>query len=286
MQSVSRRSALLVTRYSLLSLSFAASLFLFGQPVLAAATGDGCGGKAQVSAVTELQQITSSDSSQWSCQKVTPDIAQFSCIDSPQCSGDGVKCCIPGVGAPPGQATTTTPQAKPVKSGLIQLPGCISTGDCSLDEIVQTGAAFANFLFGLSGAVALGILVYAGVLYLTAAGESKKVGKAKEMLMGAAIGLVIVFGANAIIRFVVQSLTQPEGVSACDQLNAKRKEDAAKANKEPPSQLFCTAVPGANQKEIEANAANLGCEPKTLCAPDQGQNARCCPIEPPVPEIK
>lgn len=54
------------------------------------------------------------------------------------------------------------------------------------------------------GVLALGIIVYAGFLWMTA-GDSDRVGKAKKWLLNGVIGLVIVTSAYAIASFAVSS---------------------------------------------------------------------------------
>lgn len=57
-------------------------------------------------------------------------------------------------------------------------------------------------IFGLLGAVAVGMIVYGGVLYLIAGGNDKSVEKAKTVLTSAITGLVIVLLSLAIVDLV------------------------------------------------------------------------------------
>jgi hypothetical protein len=59
---------------------------------------------------------------------------------------------------------------------------------------------------GLLGLVLLGILIYAGFLWMTAQGDDTKVKKAKDMIFQGVIGLIIVVAAYAIADFVIGSL--------------------------------------------------------------------------------
>ena len=58
----------------------------------------------------------------------------------------------------------------------------------------------------VTGIVFLIITVYAGVLYLIAAGDADKVKKAKSMLVTSVIGIVIILTAYALAAFVVGQL--------------------------------------------------------------------------------
>lgn len=56
---------------------------------------------------------------------------------------------------------------------------------------------------GILGVIFLGLTLYAGFLWMTAAGEDKKVKEAKETLVRAVIGMVIVLAAYSITTFVL-----------------------------------------------------------------------------------
>lgn len=61
-------------------------------------------------------------------------------------------------------------------------------------------------LLAFTGMIFLVITVYAGVMYMTAAGDEGKVKKAKSMLSSSIIGLLIVIGAYAFTSFVVEQI--------------------------------------------------------------------------------
>lgn len=63
-----------------------------------------------------------------------------------------------------------------------------------------------EFILGFLGLLFLVIIVYAGVIWTTAQGDTKKVDKAKDMLKNGVIGLAIVFAAYAVEFFVVSAL--------------------------------------------------------------------------------
>ncbi len=63
-----------------------------------------------------------------------------------------------------------------------------------------------NVLLGVLGIVFVVLVVYAGFLYLTSAGEDKGVGKAKKLLTQAVIGLIIIVSAYAISGYVINAL--------------------------------------------------------------------------------
>ncbi len=67
---------------------------------------------------------------------------------------------------------------------------------------------------GLLGVVMVVLIIYAGFLYLTAAGDDKKVDTAKAIIKNAIIGAVLIFTAYAITSFVVGAITGAAGSGA------------------------------------------------------------------------
>jgi len=60
---------------------------------------------------------------------------------------------------------------------------------------------------GLVGVVMVVLIVYAGFLYMTSAGEPAKTATAKKVITQAIIGLLIILSSLAITEFVIRSLT-------------------------------------------------------------------------------
>lgn len=74
----------------------------------------------------------------------------------------------------------------------------------SLDELIQTkGVDLIKFFIGFSAFVSITILVVAGYLFITSAGDAEKVERAQKAITAAIVGLIIVFIARAIVFFVV-----------------------------------------------------------------------------------
>ncbi|MFA4845830.1 MAG: pilin [Patescibacteria group bacterium] len=65
-----------------------------------------------------------------------------------------------------------------------------------------------NVLLSVLGIIFVVLVVYAGFLYLTAAGEDEKVKKAKKLLTQSVIGLVIIIAAYAISSYVIDALSE------------------------------------------------------------------------------
>ncbi|OGL94723.1 hypothetical protein A2348_02275 [Candidatus Uhrbacteria bacterium RIFOXYB12_FULL_58_10] len=73
-------------------------------------------------------------------------------------------------------------------------------------ELTTIVANIINVILGLTGIAFVGILVYAGILYLTAAGEEANVKKAKKLLSNSVIGIIIIVSAYAIANYVFAAL--------------------------------------------------------------------------------
>ncbi|SRR6056297_1647796 len=62
-----------------------------------------------------------------------------------------------------------------------------------------------NILLSVLGVIFLIVVLYGGVLWLTAGGEAENVKKARRMLIEGAIGLIISLGAYSLSEFIVRN---------------------------------------------------------------------------------
>jgi cbb3-type cytochrome oxidase subunit 3 len=85
-------------------------------------------------------------------------------------------------------------------SGLItDIPGAIGT-------IIGAVLAFVGLLFFL-------LMIYGGLLWMLARGNEQQVEKAKNLIISAVIGLIIILSAYAITAFIGGALTEAGGAS-------------------------------------------------------------------------
>src|SRR3989339_712296 len=75
-----------------------------------------------------------------------------------------------------------------------------STATVFIGNLIRT-------LIGATGILFLVITIYAGILYMTAAGDDTKIKKAKGMLTSSVIGIIIVVGAYAMTSYIVSALS-------------------------------------------------------------------------------
>ncbi len=93
-----------------------------------------------------------------------------------------------GTGAGPGTVTNLTEEQV-----MVSLPNAIG-------KIVGAALSFIGIIFFV-------LMIYGGVLWMTARGNDQQVEKAKDLIVAAIIGLIIVFAAYAITAFIGNSLT-------------------------------------------------------------------------------
>lgn len=62
-----------------------------------------------------------------------------------------------------------------------------------------------NILLFLAAAAAVIYLIWAGIKYLTAGGDTKKAGEARTAIINAVIGLIVIVAAYTIIRIAISA---------------------------------------------------------------------------------
>lgn len=125
--------------------------------------------------------------------------------------------------------------------GMEGLKGALATtsyspnvynGDVALSRTVSNAL---NAVFILSGTIFFALIVYGGALWMMAAGNSEQIDKAKQIVIAAAIGGVIVASAYTITYFVMSKIGN----------SGSGKETGN-----------CTAVVGGSETTLEATQAD------------------------------
>lgn len=80
-----------------------------------------------------------------------------------------------------------------IKDGKADIPGLIG-------KVVGAGLAFVGVLFFI-------LMIYGGLLWMTAQGNEQQVTKAKDLIIAAVVGLVIVLSAYAITAYIGGEIT-------------------------------------------------------------------------------
>jgi len=60
-----------------------------------------------------------------------------------------------------------------------------------------------NSILGVVGSLALLIFVYGGLIWMTSSGSPEKVKQGRDTLLWAAVGLVVIFSAYGLTRFII-----------------------------------------------------------------------------------
>src|SRR5680860_168641 len=65
-----------------------------------------------------------------------------------------------------------------------------------------------NSVLGVVGSLALLMFVYGGITWMTSSGNQEKVKKGRDVIVWAAIGLVIVFSAYGLTRVLIEGISK------------------------------------------------------------------------------
>ena len=63
-----------------------------------------------------------------------------------------------------------------------------------------------NIVLSFSGVIFMGLMVYAGYLWMTARGDESKIDKAQSIIRSAIIGMIVTVGAYSITNFIVPAI--------------------------------------------------------------------------------
>lgn len=113
-------------------------------------------------------------------------------------------------------ATAIVPCAGSVMAISIQEGAEAARADGMPAELVGDGGVinqFTNIILYVVGFISVVMLIWGGIRYIISGGDSKKITDAKNTILYAILGLVIVFFAYAIVNFVLNAIsvqTTPE----------------------------------------------------------------------------
>ena len=68
-------------------------------------------------------------------------------------------------------------------------------------------ATIINVVLSMLGIIFLLLMLYGGFLWMTAAGDEPKVTKAKDLIIAAIIGVILIVSAYAISYFIIEKVT-------------------------------------------------------------------------------
>ncbi|CAN5137065.1 hypothetical protein BH11PAT4_BH11PAT4_1910 [soil metagenome] len=80
-------------------------------------------------------------------------------------------------------------------------PNGTVNGGFDFISFLKNGVGTAiNLIFFLAGAAAIIYLIWAGIKYITAGGDTKKAGEARTAIINAVIGIAVIVGAYTLIN--------------------------------------------------------------------------------------
>jgi len=88
--------------------------------------------------------------------------------------------------------------------GREKLPNPLGEGTTVFTLI---GTSIQAFL-GIVGIIALAVFIYAGITWLTSAGNPDKIKKGKDAMVWTAISLAIIFSSYALVTFVISGFVK------------------------------------------------------------------------------
>jgi phage shock protein PspC (stress-responsive transcriptional regulator) len=87
-------------------------------------------------------------------------------------------------------------------------------GEAGTESLAETVAQLIRVVLGFLGLLFIVLIIYAGFVWMTSAGNEERVSKAKKIMVAAIIGVAIVLAAYLITVFVIENLLEATGVEA------------------------------------------------------------------------
>lgn len=80
---------------------------------------------------------------------------------------------------------------------------CVNKGNCTPCDFLLMGIRITRWILGISGAIALILFVIAGFLLLVSAGNKTMIDRAKAIIKGTVIGLILLFASWQLINLLL-----------------------------------------------------------------------------------
>jgi hypothetical protein len=100
--------------------------------------------------------------------------------------------------------------------GETQKTGLAATLGLSDSDPRIVGANLIRIFLGFLGLVAVGLILYAGWVYMKSQGNEQEIEKSKNILKSATIGLLIILSAFAIVTFILSNILNATGGNGSD----------------------------------------------------------------------
>ena len=94
----------------------------------------------------------------------------------------------------------------PAETGGTCPDGSTNCGNYTLNDMARTAITISELILGIVGSLALLAFVAGGLMWMLSAGNPEWVTRGKQTILGAVIGLVVVFTSYMIIQLVYTAL--------------------------------------------------------------------------------
>lgn len=183
--------------------------FLFGLALSPTITFAQTGGCVETNyCATQINNCAFSDQ----CEEIIESGSLIGCKPAPACSSlDIAQCVEPACKwvAPsnlPGGLSTDVKanggSSDPVPASNLKLDNPL--GVTSVNQLI---GRVINSVMGIVGSLALLMFVYGGLTWMTSSGSQEKVKKGKDILLWSAVGLIVIFGAYGLTKFIINLAT-------------------------------------------------------------------------------
>lgn len=109
---------------------------------------------------------------------------------------------VTNVSTVPGQPTSPPASGQPSSNSSFTIPNPLK-----VNTIMELLNSIALFLLGLVLAIGVIVLIWAGFLYVTAAGDKEKLETAKKAIVWAIIGIILALVANGLVLVIKDVLS-------------------------------------------------------------------------------
>ena len=89
-----------------------------------------------------------------------------------------------------------------VSAGIVPCGTSDTHPECTFDDLMKLGSNIIDYIILISAPIAALMFTYAGIIYLTAAGDTGKIAKAHGIFWTVFVGFVIVLAAWLIVKSV------------------------------------------------------------------------------------
>ncbi len=89
---------------------------------------------------------------------------------------------------------------------LVPEPSGGGEGDYTVNDFVRVAVNVSEIILGIVGSLTLLMFIYGGVTLIFSGGNKEAVDRGKKTIIGAVIGLIIVFSSYTIIQFTLKAL--------------------------------------------------------------------------------